>query len=108
METLSVVLPILLYILLAALLVALIILTIKVIQFMDKANTAIDNANKVISNVEEKINSFNGLFMVMSKVSDSVVGVGDKIIEGISGVISRIFKSKRKKKNIEEDVYEEN
>lgn len=98
MEVLEVVLPILLSILGCALLVVLIILGIKLIQMVDKANS-------VISDLEKKSQSLNGLFNVIDNVTDAISLVGDKMVEGIAGFISRMFK-KRKKVKEEESDYE--
>lgn len=96
MDTLSTVLPIVLYILLAALIVALIILAVKVIQFVDRANS-------LVANLDDKINSLNRFFSVIDKMTDTVSLISDKMVDGISGFIMRIF-SRRKRK--EEDEYE--
>ena len=95
MEELIVVLPALVYILLAALLVVLIILGIKAIQFMDRTN-------RILDNVEQKVNSLNGLFNVIDKFTDTISGVSTKMVDGISNALSHIFKRKNKK---EEDDY---
>lgn len=96
MDILSAVLPIVLYILLAALIVTLIILAIKVIQLVDKANG-------LVQNLEEKVNTLNKFFTMIDSVTDAVSGVSDKMIDGISGFIMRIFSRKQRK---EVDDYE--
>lgn len=96
MDTLSVVLPIVLYILLAALVVTLIILAVKVIQLVDKANG-------LVANLEEKVNSLNRFFAMIDNVTDAISGVSDKMVDGISGFIMRIFNRKKRK---ESDEYE--
>ena len=96
MDTLSVVLPIVLYILLAALVVTLIILAVKVIQLVDKANG-------LVANLEEKVNSLNRFFAMIDNVTDAISGVSDKMVDGISGFIMRIFNRKKRK---ERDEYE--
>lgn len=95
MEELSVVLPILIYILLAVLIVVLIILGIKAIEFMERTN-------RIMDNVEGKVNSLNGLFSVIDKFTDTISGVSTKMVDGISNALSHIFKRKNKK---EEDDY---
>lgn len=96
MDTLSVVLPIVLYILLAALVVTLIILAVKVIQLVDKANG-------LVANLEEKVNSLNRFFAMIDNVTDTISGISDKMVDGISGFIMRIFNRKKRK---ESDEYE--
>ena len=97
MSELSVVLPILVYILLSVLLVVLIILGIKAIGLMDRTN-------RILDNVETKVNSLNGLFMVIDKFTDGISGITNKMVDGISNLITHIFK--RKKKEEESDIYE--
>lgn len=96
MDILATVLPIVLYILLAALIITLIILAIKVIQFVDKANG-------LVANLEEKVNTLNKFFAMIDNVTDAVSGISDKMIDGISGFIMRIFSRKTRKEN---DDYE--
>jgi len=89
MGVLEAVLPILLSILGCALLVVLIILGIKLIQMVDKANS-------VISDLEKKSQSLNGLFNVIDNVTDAISLFGDRMVEGIAGFISKIFKKRKK------------
>lgn len=96
MDTLSVILPILLYILLAALIITLIILSIKIIQLVDRANG-------LITNLEEKANTLNRFFSMIDTVTDAVSGISDKMVDGISGFLMRIFSRKKRK---ESDEYE--
>ena len=97
MVELSVVLPILIYILLSALLVVLIILGIKTIQFMEKTN-------RILDNVESKVNSLNGFFSVIDRFTDGISGITNKMVDSISSLITHIFK--RKKKEEESEDYE--
>ena len=96
MDILATVLPIVLYILLAALIITLIILAVKVIQLVDKANG-------LVANLEEKVNTLNKFFAMIDNVTDAVSGISDKMIDGISGFIMRIFSRKTRKEN---DDYE--
>ena len=88
-------LPVLLYTFGIILLIVLIILGIRLIQILDRCD-------KVIDNVEEKVNSLNGIF-VINKTSYGLSMISDKVISGVVGMISRIF---NKKKDKEEDYYE--
>lgn len=89
-------LPVLLYTFGIILLIVLIILGIRLIQILDRCD-------KVIDNVEEKVNSLNGVFSVINKTSYGLSMISDKVISGVVGMISRIF---NKKKDKEEDYYE--
>ena len=93
------VLPILLYTLGSILLVVLIILGIKLIQTVDRANAILDD-------LEEKSKSLNGLFTVVDNFSNAIAIVGDRVIDGIAGMVSSFF-HKRKKKKIKEEEMEE-
>lgn len=89
-------LPVLLYTFGIILLIVLIILGIRLIQILDRCD-------KVIDNVEEKVNSLNGIFSVINKTSYGLSMISDKVISGVIGMVSRIF---NKKKDKEEDYYE--
>lgn len=94
------VLPILLYILGSILLVVLIILGIKLIQTVDRANSILDD-------LEEKSKSLDGLFSVIDNMSNAIAIVGDRVVDGIAGMITSFFHKKKKKKVKEEvETYE--
>ncbi len=99
--TLNEVLPILLYILGSILLVILIILGIKLIQTIDRANVVLDD-------IEQKSKSLNGFFNIVDGLSNTIAVVGDRVIDGVSGMISHFFHKRKKKKeeNEEMDEYE--
>ena len=100
MEMLGEVLPILVYFLGSILLVVLIILGIKLIQTVDRANSILDD-------LEEKAKSLNGFFNVIDSFSNTIAVVGDRIIDGGTGLISSFFHKRKKKKEEEEmDEYE--
>ena len=100
--TLNEVLPVLLYILGSILLVILIILGIKLIQTIDRANLVLDD-------IEQKSKSLNGLFNIVDGLSNSIAIVGDRVIDGVSGMISHFFHKRKKKKDkeMEEEENEE-
>ena len=87
--------PVLLYTAGIILLVVLIILGIRLIQILNKVD-------RVVDNVEEKVNSLNGVFDVVNKATDTLALVGESVVGTIAGFVSRIFN----KKNKEEDYYE--
>ena len=66
------------------LLVVLIILGVRLIQILDRAE-------KVIDNVEEKVNSLNGLFYVIDKTTSSIDLISTKVVSSIVNLISKIF-----------------
>ena len=85
------VLPILLYILGSILLVVLIILGIKLIQIVDRANAILDD-------LEEKSKSLNGLFTVVDNFSNAIAIVGDRVVDGIAGMVSSFFHKRKTRK----------
>lgn len=89
MEILNAILPVLLYIFGIILLIVLIILGIRMIQVLDKVD-------RIVDNVEEKVNSVNGFFEMLDKTSYGISMFGDKIINLVSGAISKIFNKNKK------------
>lgn len=86
-------LPIFVNILLIILLIILIILGIKLILVVDKTD-------KLLVDVQDKVNSFNGIFKLIDLTSAKLsIGITN-LIEGIINLINKIFKRKK------EDEYE--
>ena len=85
MEVLNTVLPIIIDVLLIVLLASGIILIIKCIYIIDKAKS-------LVMNVQEKVNSLNSLFSVVSLVNDKITGVAENLIAWIESLFSKIFK----------------
>lgn len=96
MEALDIILPVLLYIVGIILLIVLIILGIRIIQILNKCE-------RVIDNIEVKVNSLNGVFNAIDKTAYGISMISDKVISSIVTMISKIF---NKKKDKEEDYYE--
>ncbi len=92
-------LEMLLYILGAMLLVALIVLTIKVIYSVNRINVILDS-------VEAKMRTVDKAFNAVDKVVDSISLASDKLVDGVSSLISRVF-SRKNKKNKEKKESEE-
>ncbi len=92
-------LPIIIYILLIIILVIGIILGIKSIITINKVE-------KVVDDVNEKVESLNGLFQIVDFTTDKIVTITDKIVDGISTLASKIFFRKKAKK-IKEDEEDE-
>ncbi|MBQ6840711.1 MAG: hypothetical protein IJO63_01160 [Bacilli bacterium] len=84
MEMLKEVLPIFIYILLIALLIIGIIIGIKLIITMNKVE-------RIVDNVENKVNSLNGLFNIIEVTSGKITGVYERVIDFVSGIIDRLF-----------------
>ena len=88
-------LPIIIYILLIILLVIGIILGIKSISTIKKVE-------KVVDDVNEKVESLNGLFQIIDFTTDKIVSLTDKVIDGVSSLASKIFfKKKVKRKKVD-------
>ena len=96
MEVLNAVLPVLLYIFGIILLIVLFILGIRMIQILDKVD-------RIVDNVEDKVNSFNSFFEILDKTGYGISMIGDKVIGFFSTIVSKIF---NKDKKNEEDLYE--
>ena len=75
--------------------VILIILGIKAIQMMDKMD-------RIIDNIEDKVNSLNGMFAVINKTTDSIDLISSKVVGVVTNTIGRLFRRKKK-----EDTYYE-
>lgn len=93
MEVLNDILPIILYFLGAVLLIVVIILISKLITTVDKVNILLDD-------VEGKSQKLNGLFDAVEKLGDTLSVANNKITGVVAGVINKLFKGKKKKKNI--------
>lgn len=99
-EFLQVYLPICIYILLIILLVVGIILGVRLIG-------ALDRVDKILDNIEGKVNSLNGLFGVIDFTTDKITAMGDKVVELFGSVFNKIVKGRRESRDIlEDDDYE--
>ena len=89
------VLTIILYVLGAALLIALIVLTIKLIYTVERVNVLLDG-------VERKMKTLDKIFGAVDNMADAFAALSDKVVDGIAGIISKVFGRKKKRnKNIE-------
>ena len=89
-------LPIIIYVLLIILLIIGIILGIKSIITINKVE-------KVVDDVNEKVESLNGLFQIVDFTTDKLVSITDKVIDGVSSRASKLFFRKKKNKEDETD-----
>ena len=94
MAILGQILPIVIYILLIGLLIIGIIIGIKLIITMNKVE-------RIIDNVENKVNALNSVFSIIEVASGKISGVYERIIDIISSLIDRLFIGRGKRK--EED-----
>ena len=78
----------LLYISLIVLIIIFIILGIKLIKTLKKIDEVIDDVNS-------KMDKVDGVFNIIDKTTDYAASISDKIINGISGFISALFKRKK-------------
>ncbi len=89
-------LPIIIYILLIIILVIGIILGIKSIITINKVE-------KVVDDVNEKVESLNGLFHIIDFTTDKIVSITDRVVDTVSSLASKIFFRKRSEKIKEEE-----
>ena len=94
-------LPIIIYALIIIILVVGIILGIKSIRTMKKVE-------KVVDNVNDKVESLNAAFNVIDFTTDKIASFTDKIVDGVTGIFGRLFTSKKKDTtdDTEEDIDE--
>lgn len=94
MEFVNVFLPVLMYSLLSVLIVVLIVLGIRLLE-------TVNRVNKLLDDVEKKMDSMNGLFNVMDFVTTKATVLTDTIASTIMGSVSNLVKKRKQKK---EDV----
>ena len=86
------ILPMIIYILLIVLLVILIVIGIKFIFVIDKTD-------KLLTDVQEKVDSFNGVFKLIDMTSDKIsIGIST-IFESIISLINRLFRKRKDNDN---------
>ena len=98
MEALNSVLPVLLYVFGIILLIVLIILGIRLIQMLNKIDKAVDDTI-------QKVDAFTEAIGILTKAATGVSLVGDKVINGLITIVSKIFNKKNKEEK-EEDYFE--
>ena len=87
-------LPMIIYILLIVLLIILIILGIKLIFVLNKTD-------KLIENVESKIDAFNPVFKLIDLTSTKLSSSLSIIVESIINLIKKIFKKREEEEDYE-------
>jgi uncharacterized protein YoxC len=89
-------LPIIIYILLIIILVIGIILGVKTIITLNKVERVVDSVN-------DKVETLNGLFHIVDYTTDKIALATDKVVDGITGFVSKMLFSKKKNKKEESD-----
>ncbi len=89
-------LQILLYVLGAGLLFALIILVIKLIYSVNRINYLLDN-------IERKMRTIDKAFTAVDRVVDALSLASDRFVDGMTSIVSKVFKKKKVKKEREDD-----
>ena len=90
MEVLSQVLPIIIYILLIGLITIGIIIGVKLIITMNKIE-------RVVDNVEDKVNSLNGLFNIINATTSKMSGIYQKVYDFIGNMVDKVIGLKKRK-----------
>ena len=98
---LVVILPVLLFTFGIILLIVLIVLGIKLIIMLEKVD-------RVVDNVEDKLNSLNSTFSLIDNVTDGIALFSDSIVNTLAGLVYKLFGKKKKKckKEKEESIDE--
>ena len=85
--TVNEILPVVLYILGAILLVALIVLTVKL-------TITVHKIDKIVDNITDKVTALDGVFSIVSAVSNKFIFITDKVVNIIYTLIEKITKRK--------------
>lgn len=86
---------VILYIVLIILVVVSIIAVIKLMKTLKKVD-------KIVDDVDVKVNKLNGLFNIIDSTTDAITSFSDKIIDGVSNGIAKLFSKKKKGDDIDE------
>ena len=92
-------LPLIIYILLIILLTIGIILGIKTIITMTKVE-------KVVDNVNEKVESLNSIFNLIDFTTDKIATFTDKIVDAVGNLFSKLLFRKKKGKKVDDNEKE--
>lgn len=84
-------LPLVIYILLIIFLIIGIILGIKLIITLDKVE-------KVVEDVNDKVQTLNGFFHIIDYTTDKIALATDKVVDGIASIFHKLMFNKKKKK----------
>lgn len=99
MELLLELLPIIIYVLLIVLIIICIIIGYKVITTMSRIE-------RIVEDVNDKVQSFNKFFNVLNFATDKIALYSDSIISYLTTAIISLFNPKNKKNKKESDINE--
>ena len=85
MEAMKVAMPVIIYVLLAILIISLIVLVIRLI-------VVLDSANKLVKNLEDKVNKFNGAFKAIDSACEALSFAGSKFSALVTNTISKLIR----------------
>jgi len=86
-------LPIVIYILLIIILIVGIILGIRFLVLLGKAERIMDDVNR-------KVKSLDGVFHIIDTATDKIVLVTDKVVEGVTSFVTKMFFNKKEETEI--------
>ena len=66
-------------------------LAIKILITLDKVEHTVDNVNS-------KLKTLDGVFHIIDSTTDRIVLVTDKVVEGMTSLLSNLFSTKKKEK----------
>lgn len=85
-------LPIIVYLLLILLVIVLIIVLVRAFFVLNKVDKMVDNVN-------DRINSLESLFSIIDGATDTFALISDKLVGLVSTGIGKLFKKKEEDKN---------
>lgn len=88
------ILQVITYILVIVLLIVLIILGIKMIFVVDKTD-------KIVTDIEEKLGSFDSIFKFIDFTSDKLTCGVSSLIESVAGLVNRLFRRRKEEREYE-------
>lgn len=94
----NILLPVILYVVAIILLIILIIVGLRLIKILDKVDGIVDN-------IDDKVNTFNRLFITLGNAADSISSISDSFVITVTTALSKIFGKFRK--NEKEDDFDE-
>ena len=83
-------------VLLAILLVVVIILIIIAVVLCIKLLYTVDKMNIILTDMEKKLKSVNGVFNAIDVVTDAFVSVSDSFTKKLAHVVEKMFQKKKK------------
>ena len=92
METLSAVLPVILYFVLIILVIVLIVLAIRMIGTLKRVDEVVDDVNG-------KVKKLNGLFDVVDSATDTLSIMSNRIVSILTNSIDKLFTKNKKKED---------